>query len=64
MVLESDRLTQLQECVNKLTELFFISVGVLQRDAPLLETNSEIPVTCWTKEQTQTNWKSNQGLLG
>jgi hypothetical protein len=61
MVLETDRLTQLQECANKLTELLFLSVGVLQRDAPLLETNPEIPVTCWSKEQTENNWRSNQG---
>lgn len=63
MTTETDRLTQLQECVNKLTELLFVSVGVLQRDAPLLETNPEIPVTCWTKEQIQSNWKSNQGIF-
>jgi hypothetical protein len=61
MTKELDRLSQLQESVNKLSELFFISVGALQRDAPLLETSSDIPVTCWTADQVQTNWSGNQG---
>ncbi|KAI8896877.1 hypothetical protein BC833DRAFT_553291 [Globomyces pollinis-pini] len=58
----SDRLTQLQQCVDKLSECFYISIGALQRDAPLVETNPEIPVTCWTKEQIDINWKGNQEL--
>lgn len=61
MTKQQDRVSQLQECVDKLSELFFISVGALQRDAPLLETSPEIPVTAWTKEQVQNNWKGNQG---
>ncbi|KAJ3368315.1 Mediator of RNA polymerase II transcription subunit 21 [Kappamyces sp. JEL0680] len=62
MTKETDRLSQLQECVSRLSELYFISIGALQRDAPLLELNPEIPVTAWTKEQVQSNWKGNQEL--
>ncbi len=61
MTKQNDRLSQLQEAINKLSELFFISVGALQRDAPLMETSSDIPVTAWSSEQIQTNWKGNQG---
>ncbi|KAI8928877.1 hypothetical protein BC831DRAFT_446234 [Entophlyctis helioformis] len=57
-----DRLTQLQECVDKMSEMFYTSVGVLQRDAPLVATNQELPVTSWTAEQVQANWTGNQEL--
>jgi mediator of RNA polymerase II transcription subunit 21 len=57
-----DRLTQIQQCAEKISEHFFTSVGVLQRDAPLMETNPNIPVTCWTPEQIKNNWQGNSEL--
>ncbi|KAK6093988.1 hypothetical protein MT418_005812 [Batrachochytrium dendrobatidis] len=57
-----DRLTQLQECLGKLTEIFFTSTGVLQRDAPLMSTNPDLPITSWKSEQIETNWLANKDL--
>ncbi|KAI9208527.1 uncharacterized protein BJ171DRAFT_209217 [Polychytrium aggregatum] len=47
------RLTQLQEAVDKITQILYTSTGVLQRDAPLLQVSADIPVTAWTEEQIQ-----------
>jgi asparagine synthetase A len=57
-----DRLTQLQECSLKLYEIFYTAIGALQRDAPLMELNAEVPVTCWTQEQIKKNWEGNVEL--
>jgi asparagine synthetase A len=57
-----DRLTQLQDCSLKLYEIFFTAIGALQRDAPLMELNPDVPVTCWTKEQIKGNWEGNVEL--
>ncbi|KAH6574514.1 hypothetical protein BASA61_002381 [Batrachochytrium salamandrivorans] len=57
-----DRLTQLQECMDKLTEIFFTATGVLQRDAPLISANPELPVTSWKPEQVEANWLANKDL--
>ncbi|KAL2912843.1 hypothetical protein HK105_207624 [Polyrhizophydium stewartii] len=72
-----DRLTQLQECVDKvhaarveragqaqpqLSKMLFVATGALQRDAPLVPTNPELPVTLWTAEQVQANWEGNKEL--
>jgi hypothetical protein len=46
-----DRVTQLQDFMDKLSELMFNSVGVLQRDAPVLACSKDQKVTCWTEEQ-------------
>ncbi|KAJ3227817.1 hypothetical protein HK099_000071 [Clydaea vesicula] len=46
-----DRVTQLQDCIDKLAEILFTSLGVLQRDAPLLQINKDVPITAWTSEQ-------------
>lgn len=43
-----DRLTQLQECLDKLTTMFYTSVGVIQRDAPLVQVDANIPVSAWS----------------
>ncbi|KAI9340417.1 hypothetical protein DFJ73DRAFT_557409 [Zopfochytrium polystomum] len=51
----SDRLTQIQDCVGKLSELLYTAIGVLQRDAPLVALNNSIPITAWTEEQTKKN---------
>ena len=40
-----DRLTQLQQAVDKLLQVYFTSIGALQRDAPLMEPDGRIPVT-------------------
>ncbi|KAJ3332808.1 Mediator of RNA polymerase II transcription subunit 21 [Blyttiomyces sp. JEL0837] len=50
-----DRLTQIQDCLDKVTEMLYISVGMLQRDAPLISLNPEIPITAWTEEQVAKN---------
>ncbi|KAI8905979.1 hypothetical protein EDD86DRAFT_193355 [Gorgonomyces haynaldii] len=55
-----DRLTQLQMVVDRMTEIFYTSVGVLQRDAPLAKTDFE--VECWTQEEIDANTKSNKEL--
>ncbi len=57
-----DRLTQLQECSLKISELFYTAIGVLQRDAPLVELHPQVPVTCWTEEQIKKNWEGNVEL--
>jgi hypothetical protein len=62
MTKDFDRLSQLQQTLNQQTEVFFTAVGALQRDAPLLETNPEIPVSCWSKEQIEANWTGNKEL--
>ncbi|KAH9247416.1 hypothetical protein BASA81_014978 [Batrachochytrium salamandrivorans] len=59
---QMDRLTQLQECMDKLTEIFFTATGVLQRDAPLISANPELPVTSWKPEQVEANWLANKDL--
>lgn len=51
----SDRVTQIQQCAGKLSEIFFTSVGVLQRDATLIQVNPDIPITAWTPEQLEKN---------
>jgi mediator of RNA polymerase II transcription subunit 21 len=58
-----DRVTQLQECIDKVSELMYISVGVLQRDAPLVQCSPEHPVTAWTPEQVNKNLEDNKGLI-
>ncbi|KAI8846938.1 hypothetical protein BC829DRAFT_370310 [Chytridium lagenaria] len=55
-----DRITQIQDCLDKLSELFFTSLGVLQRDAPLVPVHPAIPVTSWTEEQVKKNTESNK----
>jgi hypothetical protein len=57
-----DRLTQLQECSLKVSELFYTAIGALQRDAPLMELDPSVPVTCWTEEQVKKNWDGNVEL--
>ncbi|KAI8609877.1 hypothetical protein BC830DRAFT_1148467 [Chytriomyces sp. MP71] len=57
-----DRLTQIQDCVDKLSEIFFISVGATQRDAPLAALHNDMPVTAWTPEQIAANTQSNKEL--
>ncbi|KAJ3175819.1 Mediator of RNA polymerase II transcription subunit 21 [Irineochytrium annulatum] len=57
-----DRLTQIQDCLDKMTEIFFNSVGVLQRDAPLVPLNDGTPVTAWTDEQVAKNTEETQRL--
>jgi hypothetical protein len=47
-----DRLTQLQESLDSLTEMFYTSIGILQRDAPLISTNDK-PVELWKPEEIQ-----------
>ncbi len=39
----ADRVTQLQEELDSLTQLLYTSIGVLQRDAPPLELTSDVP---------------------
>lgn len=39
----------------ELTESFFNSVGVLQRDAPLVQTSPAVPVTAWSPDQIDKN---------
>ncbi|KAI8811626.1 hypothetical protein BJ742DRAFT_796631 [Cladochytrium replicatum] len=50
-----DRVTQLQDCLDRLSELFYTSVGVLQRDAPLKQISPDIPVSAWTDDQIRQN---------
>ncbi|KAJ1334895.1 hypothetical protein BSLG_008049 [Batrachochytrium salamandrivorans] len=46
----------------QLTEIFFTATGVLQRDAPLISANPELPVTSWKPEQVEANWLANKDL--
>jgi mediator of RNA polymerase II transcription subunit 21 len=62
MTKDFDRLSQLQQTLNQQSEIFFTVVGALQRDAPLLETNPDIPVSCWSKEQIEANLTGNKEL--
>lgn len=57
-----DRVTQLQECVDKLSELMYTGVGVLQRDAPLVACSEDQKVTCWTEEQIAKNTADSKEL--
>jgi mediator of RNA polymerase II transcription subunit 21 len=57
-----DRLTQLQECSLKVSELLYTAIGALQRDAPLVELDPSVPVTCWTEDQIKKNWEGNVEL--
>lgn len=50
----TDRLSQLQECFDKLTEMFYTSIGVMQRDAPLVKVGDH-EVTAWTAEEVEKN---------
>ncbi|KAJ3206467.1 Mediator of RNA polymerase II transcription subunit 21 [Dinochytrium kinnereticum] len=50
-----DRLSQIQDCIDKITELFYTAVGVLQRDAPLVSVCPTVPVTAWSEEQLNKN---------
>ena len=50
----TDRLSQLQECYDKLMEMFYTSIGVMQRDAPLVKVGEQ-EITAWTKEQVEKN---------
>ena len=43
-----DSLSQLEFKMSKLSELLYTSVGVLQRDAPLLQLPAGPGVTAWT----------------
>ncbi|KAI8844379.1 hypothetical protein BJ741DRAFT_588288, partial [Chytriomyces cf. hyalinus JEL632] len=61
-LLPADRLTQIQDCVSKVGEMFFIAAGVTQRDAPLVALNSAAPVTAWTDEQIKANNQSIKAL--
>ena len=40
-----DRLTQIQQAMDKLLQIYFVSVGALQRDAPLMEPDNTVPIT-------------------
>ncbi|KAJ3389712.1 Mediator of RNA polymerase II transcription subunit 21 [Lobulomyces angularis] len=57
-----DRVTQLQDCIDKLAEILFTSLGVLQRDAPLLQINKDVPITAWTSEQVLKNKQDSAKL--
>ncbi|KAJ3009914.1 UNVERIFIED_CONTAM: Mediator of RNA polymerase II transcription subunit 21 [Siphonaria sp. JEL0065] len=57
-----DRLTQIQDCLDKLAEMMFISLGVTQRDAPLVALNDKTPVTAWTEEQIRNNTHTVKSL--
>ncbi len=57
-----DRLSQLQECIDKLLAVFSNATGVLQRDAPLIAVSQNQPVVCWTAEQCASNLASCQKL--
>ncbi|TPX34456.1 aspartate transaminase [Synchytrium microbalum] len=47
----TDRLSQLQACLDRVVEMMYIAVGALQRDAPLVALDADIPVTAFTEEQ-------------
>ncbi|KAJ3115689.1 Mediator of RNA polymerase II transcription subunit 21 [Nowakowskiella sp. JEL0407] len=56
-----DKLTQLQDRLDKLSVMLYTSVGVLQRDAPLVPPKgSTIPVTAWTEQQVKERTETNQ----
>ncbi|KAJ3413889.1 hypothetical protein HDV05_007331 [Chytridiales sp. JEL 0842] len=42
--------------------MFYISIGVLQRDAPLTQLHPDIPVTAWTQDQIKRNQEDIKGL--
>jgi len=43
--------------------MFYTSIGVLQRDAPLKATSPDIPITAWTEEQINTNEKEGKSMF-
>jgi hypothetical protein len=57
-----DRLSQLQDCFAALTEMCYTSVGVLQRDAPLVKIGSE-KISAWTDEQIDKNTRDLERSL-
>ncbi|KAI9321192.1 mediator complex, subunit Med21 [Obelidium mucronatum] len=58
----ADRVTQIQDCLDKLAEIMYISLGVTQRDAPLVALNEKTPVTAWSEEQIRNNSQSIRAL--
>ncbi len=57
-----NNLQELHTALTRLSEIFYVSVGALQRDAPLVQTTDDIPVTCWTEEQIKKNSEGNKIL--
>jgi hypothetical protein len=57
-----DRLSQLQDCFDKLVEMMYTSTGVLQRDAPLVKVGQN-KITAWTEEQIEKNTQDLKRIL-
>ncbi|RKO98736.1 hypothetical protein CXG81DRAFT_723, partial [Caulochytrium protostelioides] len=57
-----DRLTQLQNCIDKLGEHLYVALGALQRDAPLHAVAPHLPVVAWTPAQRRQSERDATGL--
>lgn len=56
-----DRITQIQEELDKISSKMFNMIGLLQRDCPLHP--AELPIDCWTPEQIQERLENQREFL-
>ncbi len=56
-----DPLTQIQDTIDQISEIYYTLVGVLQRDASLVPTDTK-PVTSWSSDQIQKNTQELKAL--